>query len=327
MTKKTKCMLAGFISASILASLTGCSSGNNENSEKADTQSIAVITKAMGPEYWDIVEQGAKTAGNDLKINVSYSASDNDSDYKTQIALMNQAVEDGADALVIAPCDCETDELINAMKNIASNGTKIFLIDSDIDDDFKTACVATDNAKSSEIAFEKAKELVGDGEIAIVGHSEASQTCIDRKIAFDNAENLVDIQYSQNDIIKAADVTKNIIDNNPDVKLIYATNEISTKGVCQVVKQYETENKIAKDQIQIIGFDYSDSEREYIESGLLDGVLVQNPYNIGYQGVETAFKSINGENVEKFVDTGITWVCGDNIGQSDIVKIINPLNK
>jgi len=325
-SKSKKHIFAAIMSASLFAVCVGCASDNNSQSSE-DTKSIAVITKATGPEYWDIVEKGAKAAGTDLKINVSYYAADNDSDYESQINIMNQAVKDGVDALVVSPCDCETDELVNAMKNISSNGTKIFLIDSDIDDNFRTACIATDNVKSSELALEKTKELVNNEDIAIVGHFKTSQTCIDRKAAFDDLPNLVDVQYSDNSLTTAIEVTQELLDKNPDIKLIYATNEMSTKGVCQTVKQYEDEGKIEKDQIQIIGFDYSESERDYIDSGLLDGVLVQNPYNMGYKGVETALKSINGENVSKFIDTGITWVCKNNIEEPDIIKVINPLGK
>jgi len=54
---------------------------------------------------------------------------------------------------------------------------------------------------------------------------------------------------------------------------------------------------------------------------------VQNPFQMGYQGVMQAKKAIDGEKCDRRVDTGVTVVTRDNLNDPEVQKILYPLGK
>ena len=113
--------------------------------------------------------------------------------------------------------------------------------------------------------------------------------------------------------------TLDYIKENPDLKLIYTTNLPGTMGACQAIEELGKANDVT-----LVGFDAFEGAGAYIESGVLDAVVTQNPYNMGYLGVRYARKLLRGEAVAKQVDTGATLVTADNLHDEDIQFLLDP---
>ena len=85
------------------------------------------------------------------------------------------------------------------------------------------------------------------------------------------------------------------------------------------------------DTVQVIGFDTFNkgdgfsSAKDYCENDVLDGFIVQNPYNMGYLGVRYARDLIDGQNFECCIDTVDSLVTKDTINDSDVQLIMNPM--
>ena len=62
-----------------------------------------------------------------------------------------------------------------------------------------------------------------------------------------------------------------------------------------------------------------------MDSGVLDCMLVQNPYNMGYVGIKYAIDILHGESVNERLDTGVTLVTKDNISNDDVAFLINSI--
>ncbi|MCB0049680.1 MAG: substrate-binding domain-containing protein, partial [Caldilinea sp.] len=62
----------------------------------------------------------------------------------------------------------------------------------------------------------------------------------------------------------------------------------------------------------IIGYDSGAQQIQAIRDGLQAGAITQNPIGIGYKCVEAAVKAINGEPVDKVIDTGFFWYDATN---------------
>jgi ribose transport system substrate-binding protein len=73
-----------------------------------------------------------------------------------------------------------------------------------------------------------------------------------------------------------------------------------------------------------VGFDSSQIFTEAIRADQLHGIVVQNPFNMGYLGVKSMVESLLGRAVEKRVDTGVTVVTKDNLESADIQTLIHP---
>jgi ribose transport system substrate-binding protein len=53
-------------------------------------------------------------------------------------------------------------------------------------------------------------------------------------------------------------------------------------------------------------------------------LVVQNPVHMGYLGVITMVRHLQGKPVEKRVDTGVSVATRDNMKQPEIDQLLNP---
>ena len=93
-------------------------------------------------------------------------------------------------------------------------------------------------------------------------------------------------------------------------------------GVARAIEEKGLQGKIA-----VIGFDSSEDEVRFINNGVMNGMMVQNPYQMGYKAVQTIVKVIKGEPVDKRIDTGAKFISKANINDEDSQKLIYPVGK
>ena len=58
---------------------------------------------------------------------------------------------------------------------------------------------------------------------------------------------------------------------------------------------------------------------------MIQALIVQKPFTMGYEGVTAAIDALEGRPVEKRIDTGITIVTRDNIDDPEIAQLLNPV--
>ena len=107
---------------------------------------------------------------------------------------------------------------------------------------------------------------------------------------------------------------------NPDIKIVFATNETSTLGVCQAIQEMEYD----PDELTVIGFNSNEAEIQYLRNGVLDALIIQHPYNMGYLGVHYAGQVSNGSSVSALEDTGSMYVTMDNLESEDVQLFLDP---
>jgi ribose transport system substrate-binding protein len=122
------------------------------------------------------------------------------------------------------------------------------------------------------------------------------------------------------DVNTAKAQTMQFLQEHPEVKIVLATNESSTLGVCQAIQEMDFE----PDDLEVIGFNANDAEIQYLRAGILDGLVVQNPYNMGYLSVYYAGQLAKGQSIAANIDTGVTFVTAENIDNDDIQLILDP---
>lgn len=117
----------------------------------------------------------------------------------------------------------------------------------------------------------------------------------------------------------AYDEAKRLLTENSDIRIMYTTNTNTTLGACQAIEELGL-----ADQIVVVGFNSDEQELKYIKSGILDGTIIQNPYNIGYIGTRYAIQAASGSNVTGSLDTGVTWISAKNINDDDVQLLLYP---
>lgn len=109
-------------------------------------------------------------------------------------------------------------------------------------------------------------------------------------------------------------------DTEHNIKVIFTTGERSTIGACEAVAEAELVGKVA-----IIGYNTNETELTYLKNGTLSGLVVQNPYNMGYLGVYYAGRILAGENVSPMVDTGSTYVTLQTLNSDEVRLLLDPV--
>ena len=317
-----------YLSLFLLLGLVGC--GRTEDDSVKVSRYIAVICKGSQHEFWKTVEQGAMDAGEELGIKVSFEAPEDESQIDAQIAMFEKAIEKKADAIVLAPLDVE--QLNPSIEKAHRAGIPVLTLDSEVSSSLREATIGTDNESAGAIAARNAVQLMGgEGQIAVVSHVEGSQTATERNNGFINEINaqnpkgkmeVVGVQYCGGDSKVAKQQTLDFIRSYPDLKCVFASNEGSALGVAEAVSSLGRE-----DDLIVMGFDSSDDEIAYLESGAIDGMMVQNPYNMGYLGVRNINKVLDDKSIEDKFDTGATYVTRDNLQDEDIQWLLYPLGK
>ncbi|MEU6643934.1 substrate-binding domain-containing protein [Saccharomonospora sp. NPDC046836] len=196
--------------------------------------------------------------------------------------------------------------------------------DSGVDSDVPVTTVATDNkAAAAEAAERMADEVGGTGKVALVVHDQTSRSGIDRRDGFrewmqQNAPGItvLEPQYGGGDQLESANITKSIIQANPDLKGIYAANEGSAIGVIKGAQES------GKQGITIVGFDSGKAQIDAIESGLMAGAVTQDPVDMGRQLVDSALKAIDGQQLPETIDTNFYWYDKNNVGDPKIQAVL-----
>jgi ribose transport system substrate-binding protein len=161
--------------------------------------------------------------------------------------------------------------------------------------------------------------------VAIVAFHAGSQTNDQRVQGFQEGLkrypklHLVGIQYSQNDYNTALTVTANILTANPDLKGIFAANESSDIGAVEATRIAHRAGKV-----KIIGWDTSPDEVSGIKEGLVAGLISQDPFRMGYDGVRAGVALLRHQGKPQSENTGAVMVTKSNLNNPTVRQFITP---
>lgn len=312
-----KKLLTVLLCVSLVGTLAaGCGGKDKEESSSGDSNDekkskVILITMDSTDQHWVSVDRGAKEEADKLGVDYAWMAPDKKDDAQ-QIERINNAVADGADAIMIAANG--PDSITSALDEAKGEGIKIIYVDSPANTEAE-ATFATDNEAAGRTAGEeliKGLEAakITEGKIGIIGVNPATQSTVDRekgfRLAFEDSKyELLETQFGEGDAAKSQDIADNYITDG--CVGIFGTNEGSTVGAGNAVKG-DGGSVIA------VGFDKSDAILSLVEEGSLLCVMSQNPDVMGSEGMKAAVKAINGEEItEKDVDTGVSVISKDNV--------------
>jgi ribose transport system substrate-binding protein len=312
----SKRFLVIFILFAVLV-FVGCSGKN----EKAKTK-ILVSPKGLVHSFWVTVKAGADSAGKEFGAEVIWKGPTQETDIAGQIAIIEDYINKGIDAIVLAACDAQG--LIPVLEKAKQKGIPVITIDSGVDSDIPISFIATDNILAAQKAAQKLAELIGEkGKVACIPFVPGAATSnwreqgfVDEIKKYPNIE-LLPIRYSQSEVAVGMAVTEDILTGHPDIKGIFAANEAGTIGVIQALK---TKNKIG--QVKVVGFDAASNEVTALQASEIDALIVQDPFKMGYEGVKAAMMTLKGESVPKRIDTGVYVVTRENLNQPEIKRLI-----
>lgn len=291
-------------------------------------QEIAVIVKATTSPFWQTVFAGAEAAAQEVGASITQLGATEESDIAGQIAILENAVTQQPGAIIIAPTAFEP---LGVPIDIAAESVPVIIIDSMADTDSHTAYLSTDNFAAGILAAEalaaavEAMHGAPEGEIAILTALPGVGSLTARDDGFreglSNFPGLVEVanRFNNNDAAQALTNTIDIVTANPNIVGIFADNLPMGVGAGQAIAELGAEDRIA-----VVAFDSDDQEIAFLQGGQIKALVVQNPFAMGYEGVMTAMRIINGEEVDREIDTGVTVVTMENFDTPEVQALLYP---
>ncbi|NRP21775.1 Ribose import binding protein RbsB [Ensifer adhaerens] len=296
----------------------------------AEDVTIPVIVKDTTSYYWQIVLAGARKAGKDLGVSVPELGAQSESDINGQIAILENAVSSGSKAIVIAPTEYTA---LGAPIDQAAKSVPIVGLDSAPNSQALTSFLSTDNVQGGRNAADALAVAIGEanggkveGEVALIKALAGSGSVDARVQGFEEqlaakypGLKLVYDKVADGQAATALNMTTDLLTANPNIKGIFASNLIMAQGAGQGI----AENNV-KDTVALVGFDSDDKLVGFLKEGVIDALIVQDPFRMGYDGVKTAFAVVKGEKVEAKVDTGVSVITTKNIDEARSQELLNP---
>ncbi|HCF93993.1 MAG: substrate-binding domain-containing protein [Verrucomicrobiota bacterium] len=288
---------------------------------------IAVIPKGTTHSFWKSIHAGALKAADELGVEIIWMGPLKEDDRASQITVVETFVSRGVDGIVLAPLDEKA--LVRPVEEAAKRNIPTVIIDSDLQSDQHVSFVATDNYKGGTIAAEHLGTLMeGEGKILAIRYQEGSASTQQREAGFldtmrerfPQIEILVSDQYAGATTETAYQLAESLFNRfGQEMDGLFCPNESSTFGFLQALKAQKLDRKVT-----FVGFDASEPLLDAMESGIIQGLVAQNPFHMGYLGVKTMVAHLRGEPVEKRVDTGVLLVTPENLNDPAIQDVIRP---
>jgi ribose transport system substrate-binding protein len=288
---------------------------------RADEPYVPLISKGFQHQFWQAVKLGAQQAAEKHNVKITFEGPETEAMVDKQIDMLSAALAKHPNALGFAALDSKA--AIPYLKKAQAERIPVIAFDSGVDSDIPLATCATDNIAAAGEAADKLAALIGNaGEVAVVVHDQTSRTGIDRRDGFlqrmkEKHPNIriVSVQYGGGDHLKSTEITKAILQANPNLKGIFGANEGSAIGVLIGVKEL-------KRKIVVVGYDSGKDQIDAINAGEEAGAITQDPIGIGACVVDSAAKALHGEKLPKTIDTGFYYYDKSNINDPRIAAVL-----
>jgi ribose transport system substrate-binding protein len=314
----------------VLIAFVGFSCG--KTGTRARRYSIAVIPKGTTHEFWKAIHAGAVKAEQELsspglQVSITWKGPLREDDREQQIQVVEGFLSQGVNGIVLAPLDSRA--LVRPVEEAADAGIPTVIIDSALDSNKIVSFVATDNIKGGELAADRMAELLhGKAKVLLLRYQEGSASTTDReqgfltkmKSAYPDLEVISSDQYAGPTRDTAKQASENLLNRfGNDIQGVFCVNESSTAGMLLALQDLGKAGKVA-----FLGFDATQQFIDAMRSKQLNGVVVQNPFNMSYLGVKTMVEHLEGKPVERRVDTGVTMITPDNLDDPASQALLHP---
>jgi ribose transport system substrate-binding protein len=312
-----------------LAFAMGCNRSNSTSGKKV---TIAVVPKGTSHEFWKSIHAGSIKAARELstqgtEVEVIWKGPLREDDREQQVQVVEGFTSQNVAGIVLAPLDDRA--LARPVEEAKIAGVPTVIIDSALQSNAIVSFVATDNRKGGMLAADRLGQLLGGkGKVIMLRYAEGSASTQEREDGFlqEMKQKYPDIQLISTDQYAGAtrDMAKRASENllnrfGDEVQGIFCPNESTTAGMLSALQDSGKAGKVI-----FVGFDTSQMFIDAMRAKQLHGLVVQNPFNMGYLGVRTMFDSLQGKPVEKRIDTGVTMITPDNLDQAEMQALLRP---
>jgi ribose transport system substrate-binding protein len=291
---------------------------------RSDVPVVGVVPKGANHIFWQTVHAGAIKAAREFHFEVEWNAPTLEVDSSRQIEIVDSMINRRLAGIVLAPIDRRA--LVGVVERAARQGIPVSIFDSAIDSERIVSYVATDNIEGGRMAARRLGELLnGKGKVGVIGFMPGSASTMEREDGFQDEMRkrfpgieITGVQFGMADRAKAMAETENLLTAHPDLAGLFADNESSSSGAVQALKSRAAKN------VRLVAFDASEQLIGDLRSGVIDSLVVQNPFRMGYESTRAIGLKLAGQAPAAKIDSGVTLVRRDDLDKPEIRDLLFP---
>ncbi len=310
-------------------------SGCKQKEESEAKYRIAVIPKGTTHVFWKSIHAGAVKAEKEQQeqgVEIIWKGPFKEDDRESQIRVVEDFITRGVSGIVLAPLDDTA--LRRPVKDAVNNGIPVVIIDSGLKSEDYVSFAATDNYIGGRKGGERlAKILGGKGRVIMLRYHAGSASTMKREQGF---LDVLKEKYPAIQVVSASQyggattessyqASENLLaplrtpDGGLKIDGIFCPNESTAFGMLRALEDSGLAGKV-----KYVGFDSSDRLVQAMRKGHIQGLVLQDPINMGYLGVKMMVKHLMGEKVEKQIDTGSALATPENMDEPRIKNLLEP---
>ena len=293
----------------ITLALTGPSVG-------AGAANYTILLSMKGPgsgnPFWAAVERGARETAKSLGVNLVVLAPPAETDVQAQISQIEDQIAKRVSAIVVAPTDVSA--LNTTFDKARALKIPVLFVDTDGNWPNKLTFIGTDNRVGGALGGKfLCDSLKSKGDVALITGVMTTQSIRARiegarETVLKCGLKVVKELPANSDRAMGQQVMEDILTSSPNVKGVFAANDLMALGAANAAKARGK-------KILIVGFDAIPEAAQAILAGNLSASVAQSPYNMGKFGVQNALKALQNKPVAKRIDTGTILVTKKNAAQ------------
>ncbi len=304
MNPATNARVAGVLAVAL--TLAACGTGRESpggTRRASEPPRIALIMKSLANEFFVTMAEGAKShqAANATSYTLLVNGIRNESDLAQQVALVEQMMAQGVDAIVIAPADSRA--LVPVLAKALREKIVVVNIDNKLDDPtlrqvgIDIPFVGPDNrAGARAVGAALAKHLQRGDRVAILEGIPTAFNAQQRRLGFEDAmreagAEVVTVQSAHWEQDEANTVSAAMLREHPDLKAILASNDNMALGAASAVRQA---GRIG--QTLVVGFDNIAAVQQLLQDGRVLATADQHADRLAVYGIEYALRILRGES-------------------------------
>lgn len=293
------------------------------------SKTIIYIPKSLDPsvEFWQVVGEGVYTAAKEFGVEVKTIGTQIEKDIEGQIELLEEVIETKPSAVILAANDYN--RVVPAAQKVVKENIHLVTVDSGLNDEVSSSFIGTNNYEAGFKAGQALIDLIApESKIAIINFNQVSATGMERergvldRLSQDNGFEILGPFYCEGSDEIAYEIANELLLTHPQLDGIIGLNEVSTVGAARAVKDHKPGHPV-----QLIGFDSAMEEVAFLEEGIIQALIVQKPFNMGYLAVKTVLDVIEGKPVSDTIDTGSEIITIQNMYTNENQKLLFPFSE
>jgi ribose transport system substrate-binding protein len=288
------------LAAGLLAAACGSPAPPGGNAPKVPR--IALVMKSLANEFFVRMAEGARThqTANAGKYTLIVNGIRNESDLGQQVALVEQMMAQGVDAIVIAPADSKA--LVPVLAKALQQKIVVVNIDNKLDEPTMQQAgidipfVGPDNrAGARMVGAALAARLQRGDQVAILEGIPTAFNAQQRRLGFEDAmrdtgQQVVAVQSANWEQDQANTVSAALLREHPGLKAILASNDSMALGAAAAVRQAGRTG-----QVHVVGFDNIAAIQQLLSDGRVLATADQHAGQLAVFGIEFALRILAGE--------------------------------